>query len=361
MSGCATRRFLVALAVLVSLAAWGRGAPSPVTGRIAHLVIRGDLDSVAMMEDVLSWVARRDSSLEALALIEMDAQHARPDLAVRIARAIEALDMPTAVHFGVRRPVAPAVLMIALASDRAFVGRAGGVAGERAHQLPDLCEDVASGWPGRQEQAVSEGLARRLVDARVADVMIAPLGDLFVDASFAVSRERTGEQVVWMTDATTWQVRVTRAQLIGLRLCEGADSAGDIFRACGLRVTRRDREEVSSGLSAARASAAAMREDLRPRMARLEVEVRSMRSLPAPEFKKRHEQVQRDLLEAQRGLDAMVSVMSRYPELMRFEPPWARTVAGDAEEWTKRWAKEVEALGEQVDRIRVSVEAMDQP
>lgn len=355
-------RHVTILMMVISMLAEVRLCASQVvrTGQVAHLVVSGDLDSRRMTDELIAWLERRDAARESLVLLEFDAIRARPDEATRIAQAVSQLKIETVVHFGVREPVAPGVLMIAMAADRAFVGR-GGVAGDQTTELPQLCDDASSGWRGKQERFVSSILERHGHIALLADVLIPPLGPLYVNEHGLVTREMSGEQIVWLLDADTWRVRLSREQIVALGFADPADVAGQVFRAMDLRVARRDRTELKSGLRDALGRAGSVRDDLRTELARLEGDVKAMRSMTG-RARTEHESVARGrLATVQVGMETLSELIADYPELLRLEPPWLQFVPGSIDERIRRWSREVETIGKKLDELRVNVEAMGVP
>ncbi len=356
-------RFIMFCVVLAATISCDRVscAQSVRSGQVAHLAVKGDLDSRKLTDEVIAWLGRRDARREALVLLEFDASRARLDEATRIALAVAKLDIETAVHFGVRAPTAPGVLMIALAADRAFIGRGGGITGDASTGLPDLCEDGYSGWRGRQEHLVESLIDHRGLATQLADVLIPPLGPLFVDAESNISREGVGEQVVWMEDASAWRVRLSREQVVALGLAEPADTAGQIFRACELRVTKRERTELSSELRASFTLAGKLRDELRTTLVRLEAETKALRTTTGPGRREQESRVQSRLHAAQEGINVLMKAIKDYPELLRFEPPWSQSVGGSLSDRTKRWSKEVDWIGKKIDDLRLSIEAVGGP
>lgn len=337
------------------------------SGVVAQLDVRGPIDSRAMGDEMESWFARRDAQREAMALVVIDSERARADIVGRVAEAINRCPVPVTVYVESGKSVAPGVLALMLAADRAAVGRGARIAGDQDWSLPTLCEPVESGWRGRYEALCQKFVENRRLPALALDLMCRPLGNVYLQRGLegaSLVRERNDAEarslVTWKGE-TDWRVDLDPQTLIILKMADEADGVGPVLRQGGIRAFKRERTEVRSGLGDARAEAGRLREELRVRLVRME---RALSDLKKAKPHEREEQItalSAQVSESQSLSTRLGELMSAFPELTRMAPTWGATVVDDPAEHQKRWAREVSDLGDGVDEVRVELEAMDEP
>lgn len=356
------------LAALLAAAVLGASAAGQTrTGVVAQLDVRGPIDCRAMGDEMENWFARRDAEHEVLALVVIDSERARADIVGRVAEAIERCPVPVTVYVESGKSVAPGVLALMLAGDRAAVGRGAHIAGDQDWSLPTLCEPVETGWRGRYEALCHRFVENRKLPAPAQDLMCRPLGSVYLEQGpegASLARERNDAEakalVTWKGE-TDWRVDLDPQTLIILKVADEADGVGQVLRQGGVRAFKRERTEVRSGLSAALAEAGRLREELRVRLVRME---KALGDLKKAKPHQRDEQIaalRAQVSESERLSARLAELMGKFPEVTKLAPTWGATVVDDPAEHQKRWAREVTDLGEGVDDVRVELEAIDQP
>lgn len=353
----------VALVCVLSGAALGQARG----GVVAQLNIEGDLDERAMGDAIVAWLGRRDPSREAMAVIVPECRRTRADQLVRAAEAIESCPVPVAIFVESGRTVAPGVLLLMLAADRVGVGKGARLAGDEGWSLPELCEAAESGWRGRYEQMCARMLEERGLPTVLQDVAGRPLGDLYVvgrGGQARVARGRNDAQdraVVSRSDDKHWRVDLDRETLIIVKVADEADSIGQVLRLGGVGAFKREREKVSSGLSAAHASAGNLRNELRVSLQRLERGLSDLKKAKPHQRDEMLAALRTQLGEARSGTARLVEIMARHPEVSRLAPTWMTATGEGVEEHQRRWAREVAALSKELDEVAVELEAISRP
>jgi len=328
---------------------------------VAHLVIDGDLDSRALADDVVGWLARRDASREVLAVVQFNAARARPDLAVRIGEAVGGCTVPVAVHINARGAVEPQVLLIGLAARTLTASRGVRIAGDQSTRLEELCPSEDSSWRGRSERFARSVLAGR--DELLLDLFVKPLGSVYLHSGaegLVLSREpieTEDERIVGRTNDEEWTVRLGRDAVAGLRLATEADELGQVLQACNVRAFKRERTDLRSGLGEATEQVGAIREDVSARVVRLKADLREAKKLSERDRGSRIKGLSSDLRAARDRVDAARALFEQFPELYRVSPPWS--FAGEAEAAGKEWVRAFEALTDDLDAIRSEIDAME--
>jgi hypothetical protein len=153
---------------------------------VAHVHLTGALDTVACVERLRAQIAEAVDDDASLLLLEIDADRARPDILLALARAIEEAEMPT-IGFLIdqhdRRVTAPCLALALLVADRVAIDPRTTVRFGRgdweAELLPEDLEPEAAVEEFRM--AVQRALASREVDPTLANAWIpdpeAPDGD----------------------------------------------------------------------------------------------------------------------------------------------------------------------------------------
>ncbi len=360
-------RVWIILAVLLGGSCSASGHVSrqgePERGVVAHLIVRGDLDTNAMADEIVNWLSKRDAADEVLAVISFDGQRARPDLATRIAGAVRSSRVPVAVHLEGRGPVSPQILLIGLASGKVTAARGVGVRGGPEARLEDLCPPELTGWRGANEKLARSVLGGR--DELFLDLFVKPLGDVYLhhgDDAWTVARVRQSEKdgrIVNRIDDDNWGVDLPHEALVGLDLADDANGLGQVLRANNVRAFRRERTEIRSGLSQALAAVEGIRKGVSAEVIRLEAGVREAKTLELRDLDNAIRTMRMQIARMREQLSEARGLFDSYPELYRVTPSWA--FESDADQRSKDWAKAFRMLASDVDGLSTDLDALEKP
>lgn len=355
---------LAGIVLMCAAVSWAYAQPRQ--GVVAQLDVRGDLNSRAMADEIVSWFSRRDPAREVLAVVVVDCTRARGDLVFRVARAIRDCPVPVSVYLDRGDSIAPGVLLWMLSADRAAVGRGVGLAGDQGWALPGLCVALGQGWRGPYEQLCTDLLESRPDLSLLLDVLSRPIGDVWVELDEAgaklvrQSNDAGAVRVVTRLDEEHWTVDLNERMLIVLGLADQADGIGQVLRQGGVRAFKRERTEVRSELDAAHAEAGRVRNAARVLIEKIERKLARAPRASGHEKQELIESIRAERRRAGEALQRLVGIMDRYPELKCLEPAWGAWVQDDPEAHSKRWEREVSELGERLDKIDVELEAIDE-
>lgn len=350
--------------ILTLIAAPSSAQPEPDRGVVAHLAVKGDLDSRLMADEIVNWLARRDPVHEILAVMVFDAPRARPDLATRIAEAVRTSQVPVAVHLDARGPVEPQILLIGLCARSVTASSGVTIVGDETTGLPGLCPPTDSGWRGASERLARSVIAGR--DELLLDLFVPPLGSVYLLTSGqqrTLAREpidKEDQRIVARTNDDEWRVRLGREELLGLSLATGADGLGEVLRICNVRAFRRERAEIRSGLGSAQEQIGAIRAEVATRIVQLKEDVREYKSLDERDRVVGLIDAMWSLVhDTQDQLDAARGLFERFPELYRLSPPWAFDT--DPDTAGKEWTNAFESLVQDLDDLRSQIDALERP
>lgn len=159
---------------------------APTRARAAHIRLRGDLDTMACVDDLRARLDEARESRTTLLILELDANRTRPDVLLALAAAIRESEVPT-IGFLIddrdRRVTAPALALALAVADRVAIDPATAITFERGDWASDLLPDdlVAAEAIEELRLAIHEALAGREIDPTIAADWLpdesAPTGD----------------------------------------------------------------------------------------------------------------------------------------------------------------------------------------
>jgi len=338
-------------------------AVEPERGVVAQMIVRGDLDTNAMVDEIVHWLARRDAASEILVVLSLDGQRARPDLATRIAEAVRTSRVPVAVHLDGRGPVSAQFLLIGLASQNLTLSRGVRVAGGSAVRLENLPPPTATGWKGAQERLARSVLGGR--DELLLDLFVKPLGDVYLhhaEGAWTVARTSQAEEdvrIVDRMDDDNWRVDLPHEALTGLDLASDADGLGQVLRANNVRAFKRERAEVRSGLAQALTQVEEIRKDVSAQILRLKAGVGQAKTLEPRFLDQALTRLRTQITQARDRLADARRIFDRYPELYRLSPPWV--FESDPDQRGKDWAKAFKTLSTDIDELSTDLDVLENP
>ncbi len=149
----------------------------PSRARAAHIRLRGDLDSMACVDDLRARLDQAREDRTTLLVLEIDANRTRPDVLLALAAAIRDSEVPT-IGFLIddrdRRVTAPALALALAVGDRVAIDPATAISFERGDWSADLLPDdlVAADAIEEFRMAVQRSLAGREIDPTISSAWL---------------------------------------------------------------------------------------------------------------------------------------------------------------------------------------------